>query len=158
MKEMLPKANDELVPLERPFTSEIPKLRKLAVAGGLSGLANDTKWNELLKFMRSKGAEEWTPCFRFKCIDSERISGWDGEWFYHLPFPFVSVHWLDLRFTEEIYVAKLLPRKRVDHSIELLEVLSAIGLDFEKGAEVIRIFAYSPRDYTGFKRNVPESE
>lgn len=152
--EQHPKADAELMPLDRPFVSEIPKLRKIIAAEGLSGLANDTKWNELLKNMRSRGVKDWRPGYRFRCIGSDYVSGWDGEWSHHLPFPFISVRWFDLSYHEDVTTARLLPTKTIDHSAELQELLSTIGFDFEGGPEAIRIFGYAPRDYTDFKRGL----
>jgi hypothetical protein len=146
-----PRANAELMPLERPFVSAIPKLRKIVKEKGLTGLANDTKWNALLQIMRIKDQTGWTPSFRFRSIDSGYISSWDGEWWHHLPFPFISVLWFDLTYNEEIYVARLLPSKVVDHSIEVAETLEKIGFDFVKGSASFRIFGYAPRDYSDFK-------
>ena len=147
-----PKAQDELIPLDRPFTSEIPKYRKIVAAKGLSGLANDTKWNELLQRMRARDVKQWCPGFRFQCLGSDHISRWDAEWWHHLPFPFISVSWFDLSYREEITIARLLPTKTIDHSAEIETLLSEIGFDFEKGAEAMRIFGYAPRDYTDFKK------
>ena len=147
-----PKADAELMTRDRPFVSEIPKLRKIIAAEGLSGLANDTKWNELLKNMRARGGKDWRPGYRCQCIGSDYISRWDGEWWHHLPFPFISMRWLDLSFREDITAARLLPTKTIDHSSELQVLLSTIGFDFEIGPEAIRIFGYAPRDYTDFKR------
>jgi len=152
-----PKADAELIPLTRPFTSEIPKYRKIAADQGLSGLANNTKWNELLQNMRVRDVKQWSPGYRWQCIESGYISRWDAEWWHHLPFPFISVRWFDLTFQEEITIARLLPPKVIDHSEELQALLSAIGFDFEKGSEAIRVFGYAPRDYTDFKREPSKS-
>jgi len=147
-----PKAQAELIPLDRPFASEIPKFRKIIAAEGLSGLANDTKWNELLKSMRARDVKDWCPGYRWRCIGSDYVSRWDAEWWHHLPFPFISVRWFDLTFREDITIARLLPIKTIDHSAEVQDLLSTIGFDFEKGSEVFRIFGYAPRDYTDFKK------
>ena len=152
-----PKAGAELIPLHRPFVSECPKLRKIIAAEGLAGLANDTKWNELLKNMRARDVKAWCPGYRWQCIGSDYISRWDGEWWHHLPFPFISVRWFDLTFREDITIARLLPTKTIDHSAELQDLLSTIGFDFEIGPEAIRIFGYAPRDYTNFNREAIQS-
>jgi hypothetical protein len=145
-----PKANAEVVRPDRPFVSEIPKLRKIISSEGLAGLANDTKWNELIAAMRSTQEHGWRPDFRFRCVDSEWISGWDGEWCHHLPFPFISVRWLDLRFIEKTHRGRLLSPEIIDHSEAVEKLLTEIGLDYEKGEEVVRIFGYAPRDRTNF--------
>jgi hypothetical protein len=155
MKSEHPKANAELIPLDRPFSSEIPRLRKVIEKRGLVGLANDTKWNEILVAMRDRSAR-WRPTYRWLCLDSERVSRWDGEWWHHLPFPFISVLWFDLSYREEVSIARLLAPQVIDHSADLESLLSRIGFDFEKGYEVIRIFGYAPRDYTEFNKNGAE--
>ena len=149
-----PKANAEVILPSRPFVSEIPKLRKIIASEGLTGLANDTKWNELISAMRiaqDQPGEQWSPSFRYRCVDSDWISGWGGEWWHHLPFPMISALWMDLNFIEETRRGRLLTPEIVDHSVEVERLLSDIGFDYEKGEEVIRIFGYSPRDRTDFK-------
>ena len=153
MNPHLPKANAELTPQDRPFVSEVEKFKKFSNRSGLTGLANDTKWNELLNTIRTwDDSSQWTPSFRFQLIDSEYTSGWDGEWKYHLPFPFVSVLWIEIRYIEEIYVARLLPKKIIDHRTSLIDLLQRIGCDFEVGSEAIRIFGYAPRSLNDFKK------
>ena len=146
-----PKANAEPVYPSKPFVSEIPKLRKLIAAQGLTGLANDTKWNELIEFMRKVPREDWCAGYRYRCFDSGYVSEWDCEWWHHLPFPFISVMWLDLSFIEEIHRGKLISSELIDHSPDLERLLLRIGFDFEKGADTIRIFGYAPRDRDGFR-------
>jgi hypothetical protein len=122
---------------------ELPKLRSLAATLNLCGLANDTKWNALLTAMRSKSV--WVPSFRYRCIDSDFVSSWDGEWWHHVPMPMISVAWMELRHSEYDY---RLPPRRIDHSRELCELLDEIGFDYAVGEHAIRIFGYSPRDTT----------
>ena len=146
-----PRAEVESRPLDRPFVSEKPKLRKLIASQNLTGLANDTKWNELIQSMRSDSSKDWCPGYRFNCIDSDYISDWDCEWWYHLPFPFMSVRWIEI-----LYIEKkdgkgiLLPLEVVDHSDRFITLLKKIGLDFKKGTDAIRVFGYAPRDLTDF--------
>lgn len=147
-----PRANAEIVHPSRPFISEIPKLRKIIAADGLTGLANDTKWNELIDFMRKVPRENWCAGYRYRRIDSDFVSEWDGEWWHHLPFPLMSVMWLDLSFEEEIRRGQLILPQIIDHSPDLKALLMRIGFDFEKGANTIRIFGYAPRDRQGFNQ------
>ena len=144
MKPQRPLANAELVPLNRPFVSELPKLRKLIAASNLVGLANDTKWNELITHIRNL-AGEWRPMYRCNCIASDFISQFEAEWWHHLPFPLISVRWLEVTFIEEIFRGHLLNSKIVDHSPEIQNLLTKIGFEFEKGTEAFRIFAYAPK-------------
>jgi hypothetical protein len=110
---------------------------------GLAGLANDTKWDEFVGAMRSRAG--WSPSYRYKCVDGPP-SDWDTEWYYHLPFPLVSVEWLDIAHLQEIREHRLPPRVSVvDHSDWIGSLLETIGLDYRKGATMIRIFGYYPR-------------
>ncbi|MEM8952917.1 MAG: DUF6678 family protein [Verrucomicrobiota bacterium] len=145
-----PRANAEPVYPSRPFVSEIPKLQRIIADRGLTGLANDAKWNELLAFMRNVPREGWCPGYRYRCIDSDFVSEWDCEWWHHLPFPFISVMWLDLNFKQEVHRGQLLSPQLIDHSRELEVLLTRVGFDFEKGADTIRIFGYAPRDRGDF--------
>jgi len=122
---------------------ELAKLRALVARLNLTGLANDTKWNEFLSAMRSKTV--WVPPFRYRCIGSDFVSSWDVEWWYHVPLPMISVAWLELRHSEP---DGRLPPGQVDHSQELAGLLDRIGLDYIIGDHAIRIFGYSPRDTT----------
>lgn len=148
-----PRAEAEQWPHDRPFVSEKSKLRKIIASKGLTGLANDTKWNELIQTMRADG---WSPCYRCNCIDSNYISEWDSEWWHHLPFPLMSVSELDLSVTEEKDTkgGRTLPGQ-IDHTLELENLLTKIGFEFEIGKDVIRIFGYAPKDRSDFFPSEP---
>ena len=137
---------DRLLPGAKSARSpdEREKLLRAVVARGLCGLANDTKWDEFIGAMRLHG--EWWPSYRYKRIDGPP-SDWDVEWFYHLPFPFVSVEWLDIVYLQEVREPRLPPRVRVfDHSVWLIPLLQGVGLDYRVGFSMIRVFGYSPRN------------
>lgn len=137
MDECLPNSKSARSPDERE------KLRRVVSRRGLCGLANDTKWNELIDAMRAR--EQWRPSYRYKCIDGSP-SNWDVEWFYHLPFPMLSVEWLDIAHIQEVPVHRLPARVDfIDHSGWIEEMLRGIGLDYRKGTKMIRVFGYSPR-------------
>ncbi|EEF61728.1 DUF6678 family protein [Pedosphaera parvula] len=123
--------------------------RRIVKDRGLCGLANNTKWDELTSAMRSRMGKAWTPKNRCKCLDSSP-SYWDGEWFYHLPFPLMSLEWLDLSFLEKKKQSSS-TSITVDHSGWIEELLNGIGLDYQKGKSVIRIFGYSPRNFDLFE-------
>jgi hypothetical protein len=136
-KGTLPTAKSARLPGERD------KLRRLIERSGLCGLANDAKWDEFITAMRSR--TEWRPSYRYKCIEGVP-SGWDVEWFYHLPFPMMSVEWLDICHVQEVREHRLPPKIHViDHSGWIVELLRSAGLDFRLGASMIRIFGYAPR-------------
>jgi hypothetical protein len=122
---------------------ECKKLRRIVVERNLCGLANDTKWDEFIEALRARA--EWRPSYRYKCIDGPP-SGWDVEWFYHLPFPLVSVEWLDVGYLQEVREERLPPRvNTIDHSAWLVSLLERIGLDHRVGERMIRVFGYCPR-------------
>lgn len=110
-------------------------------------LANDTKWNELISYMRS--LDGWQPSYRSKWVNGH-VSGWDVEWFYHLPFPFVGVEWFDIGLHEHVHRGRLLAPSIVDHSPEILAKLKDIGFEFETRDDVVRIWGYHPKSYEDF--------
>jgi len=137
MHETLPNAKSARSPDERE------KLRRIVSQRGLCGLANDTTWDQFITAMRARS--DWRPSYRCKCIDGPP-SDWDAEWFYHLPFPMLSVEWLDLFCLQEIRVHRLPPQVDViDHAAWIEELVRGVGLDYRKGEKMIRIFGYSPR-------------
>jgi len=122
---------------------ERDKLRRVVAERSLCGLANDTKWDEFVGTMRAR--IEWRPSYRYKCIVGPP-SGWDVEWFYHLPFPLLSVEWLDIAHLQEVRESRLPQRVSViDHSTWLVPLLQRVGLDFRVGSGMVRVFGYSPR-------------
>lgn len=126
---------------------EREKLCSVIAQRNLCGLANDTKWNELIDAMRQR--EGWKPSYRFKCVDGPP-SEWDAEWTYHLPFPFISVEWFDLAFIQEKREHRLIQPLTTDHSLWIEELLTDIGFDYTKGKKMLRIFGYSPRNLEHF--------
>lgn len=123
-------------------------IQTTVAARNLAGAANNTKWNELITHMRQRS--EWVPSYRSKCITGH-ISGWDVEWFYHLPFPFAYVEWLDIGVWQEApSLGVLLPRTYIDHTDEISQVVSQIGFEFEVKADVLRIWGYLPKSYDDF--------
>ena len=83
--------------------------RKLIIERNLVGAANNVKWNKLLSLMRQ---EESRPCYRTKIV-SGYISHWDNDWHYGLPFPMMSIEWLDIDYE----VSVLLNRKFTSETI-----------------------------------------
>lgn len=130
---------------------ERPRLRRIIAERNLCGLANDTKWNELLEEMRKRRlADAWVPSFRFKTVDAY-VSGWDAEWFHHLPFPMICVEWLDLPFLVETREHRIPPKIHVtDHSEWIGSLLGSIHFDYRRGTKMFRIFGYGPRDLALF--------
>lgn len=127
---------------------EREKIKRVIAERGLAGLANDTKWDEFVEAMR---ARSWRPSYRFKCVDGP-VSDWDVEWFYHLPFPLISVEWLDVVFLQEEKKHQLVAPQVTDHSPWIEAMLTSAGLDFRKGTEMIRIFGYAPRSLELFDK------
>ncbi|MDB4264918.1 hypothetical protein N9893_02510, partial [bacterium] len=86
------------------------------------------------------------------------ISHWDTEWWYHLPFPFISVEWLDIGYIQEIPKGRLLKPDTIDHSLWIGDLLKQIRFEYEKGFDFYRIFGYSPKNYDQFERNSAEQK
>ena len=141
MKESLPTS------ISARFPEERAKLKRIVASRGLVGLANDTKWDELISAVRSRPQR---PSYRFKCIDGPP-SRWDCEWSYHLPFPMISVEWFEIVFRYEVRKNLLVPPDVTDHSPWLVPLLKSVGLEFKTGSRVVRIFGYSPRNLEGFE-------
>ena len=114
---------------------------------GLVGAANNTKWNELINFMRLQ--EKWRPSYRFKWVNGH-ISTWDVEWWYHLPFPLMGVEWLDIGLRQEITRGRLVENEVLDHSPWILLKLREIGFEHEVSVDVVRIFGYLPKSFEDF--------
>jgi len=110
-------------------------------------LANDTKWNALIEYIRS--LEGWVPSYRSKWI-SGHVSGWDTGWCYHLPFPFVGVEWFDIGLHQSIRIGRLLAPQIIDHSPKIISKLEEIGFDFEVKDDIVRIWGYYPKSYEDF--------
>jgi hypothetical protein len=125
------------------------RLRRVVQQSRLCGLANDTKWNEFIDAMRAR--EGWKPKFRCKCGDGIP-SEWDGEWFYHLPFPLLSLEWLDLAFIERKHCGRLIAPVLTDHSAWLEDLLTQVGFEYQRGSTMIRIFGYSPKNFDLFDK------
>jgi hypothetical protein len=134
---------DRSLPNAKSFTEvgDRERLQCIIRERGLAGLANDTKWNELINAMRQRRQGE-IPVYRCQCVDGF-ISHWDCEWFYHLPFPLLSIEWMDL-------ANPAIDLKRnatiIEHSRWMVDLLQKIGLDFRVGSGMIRVFGYYPRN------------
>ena len=140
----LPNAKSASLPDERE------KLKRIVAQRQLCGLANDTKWAEFINAMRTR--RDWHPSYRYKCICGPP-SRWDVEWYYHLPFPLLSVEWLEIAHLQEVRDLRLPVRKTViDHSGWIVDLLRQVGLDCRVGATMIRVFGYSPQSDELFDR------
>lgn len=106
-------------------------------------LANNTKWNELLTFIREQ--DSWRPSYRSKWVNGH-VSAWDREWFYHLPFPFVGVEWFDIGLHERASAKE----GTIDHAALIVSKLAEIGFEFEVKDDVVRIWGYAPKPYEDF--------
>lgn len=130
--------------------AERTKLRTVATARKLGGLANDTKWKELVD---TCSAMDWIgPRYCCKCIDSDFVSVHNGEW-EAIPYPPSAIEWLDIFYLQSFQHGKLLPVETIDHSGEIEAVLKKIGFDYKKRKECFRVFGYAPRNEYGFVTN-----
>jgi len=122
-----------------PTGTNIEKLRKVVLSKQLVGLANNTKWNELISAIRC--LEDWKPSYRSKSV-SGYISEWDVEWTYHLPFPFMAVEWFDISLEHSF--------EHNDLILKIKSLVKEIGFEFEIQNNVLRIWGYGPKSYENF--------
>lgn len=128
----------------------LAQIKRVIARRGLGGLANNTKWQEFIVGVRDMfglggGSRNWRPSYRFKFVDRDP-SDWDVEWWWHVPEP-IGVEWFDVSFLEETRDKRLPPNiEIIDHSKSLAELLTRVGLEFEVGTTMIRIFGYAPKD------------
>ena len=115
-----------------PRGMSIEKIKNQINQMQLVGLANNTKWNELINAIRSK--VDIRPSYRSKWINGF-VSDWDVEWYYHLPFPFVGVMWLEI---------SLMNNDKVNQFI--INLVKEIGFVYMIDNDVVKIFGYAPRD------------
>jgi hypothetical protein len=114
----------------------------------LARASNNTRWDELISYFRNQTG--WRPSYRSKSVTGY-ISGWEVEWFYHLPFPFASVEWFDIGLYEGLPAeGRLLKPRVIDHTEEISNVVQAIGFEFDVRYDVLRIWGYLPRSYEDF--------
>lgn len=122
--------------------NEKDRIRRVISERGLVGAANDEKWGRLLDKMRQR--KGWRPSYRFKCVDGPP-SGWDTEWWYHLPFPMLSVEWLDIACHQIVHRGMLLNPTVVDHTEWIVCFLRDTQFCFELSGDLVRIFGYLPK-------------
>jgi hypothetical protein len=97
---------------------------------------NNAKWRELCDAFLS-----WSPPPRFRMRDlramPDHVTRWDSEWYHH-PYPYVSIHWLEVELD-----ADALPRA--------LALCKQIGAAVEVGGAGLRIWGWvGPRDSPRF--------
>lgn len=124
------------------------KIDAAVAARNLGSVSNNTRWDELINHFRSLPG--WRPSYRFKLVTG-RISLWEAEWLYHVPFPFASVEWFDLGLWEEVRAkGRLLSPSKIDHTDDISKVVKQIGFEFEVRGDVLRIWGYMPKSYEDF--------
>lgn len=140
---------DELPNAAAGHTDAVRKKIDAAVAArNLARMSNNTRWDELIRHFRRLAG--WRPSYRSKSVTGY-ISGWDVEWFYHLPFPFAAVEWFDIGLWEGPTAAGgLVARAMIDHTSEITKVVEQIGFEFEVRGDVLRIWGYKPKSFEDF--------
>jgi hypothetical protein len=117
-------------------------------ARNLARASNNTRWDELISYFRNQTG--WRPSYRYKLVTGY-ISGWDVEWFYHLPFPFASVEWFDIGLYEVASVEGRLNKPGViDLTGDISHIGQAIGFEFKVRGDVLRIWGYLPKSCEDF--------
>ena len=121
---------------------EKERIRSVISERGLVGAANDMKWGRLLDAMRQRAG--WRPSYRYKCVDGPP-SGWDVEWWYHLPFPMMSVEWFDIGCHQIVHRGMLIDPQVVDHTDWILKILQDAKFCYDVYGDIVRIFGYLPK-------------
>jgi hypothetical protein len=95
---------------------------------GLSGLMNDTKWNEIRKAMYEfTRITKW----RTKDIFTGYLSNWDSEWFYHFNLgEYKTIEYLEIQLENE------------EMKNEIVEILKKIHVPGEITNNSIFIYGY----------------
>ncbi len=96
--------------------------------------ANDTKWSELHKAMATLDTSR-SPLFRVKTLNGKNEPRWDGEWHYHFRSDYV---WKDMEWIE----LKSRPLETAVQLDEIVQICQTIGLEIERGPDVVRIIGY----------------
>jgi hypothetical protein len=122
------------------------KTKKLILNRQLVGAANNVKWNTLLTSVRS---ETSMPCFRTKVVNGY-VSHWDNEWYYGLPFPMLSIEWLDIEFEAAELINGKFTDKMIDKKMWIIGIVEKAGFEYETNERFVRIFGYFPKCYEAF--------
>ena len=112
---------------------DVERTRRCIEREGLCAVLNDTKWEELVRAMRSLS---FNPMYREKHVRAERAFEWDGEWYYHLR-PFVCVEWVDIDPIDRT------GRQPIDRSPEIEAALRAIPVPFSRAGAYLRVWGYT---------------
>ncbi|NMR26884.1 hypothetical protein HH219_15335 [Pseudoalteromonas sp. NEC-BIFX-2020_015] len=120
-----------LLPMADAVSDEkyVKEAKRIITEKQLVGAANNTKWNKLISEVREL---TYHPQYRTKVVNGY-ISHWDSEWYYHLPFPMLSVEWIDIELTKPV-----------------LNLVSNMGFEFEVKDSTIRVWGYFPKCYENF--------
>ncbi len=90
---------------------------------------NNTKWRELQSAMYE--IDGHSPKWRTKCIDSDYVSEWDGEWFYHFSEGgFKDIEWVEIQIENDLQSAVVK---------EILQHIHLPGVTTENG---FKVFGY----------------
>jgi hypothetical protein len=93
-------------------------------------LMNNTKWEELR--LEMYGLDELHPKWRTKTINSDYVSGWDGEWFYHFrEAGYESIEWVEIRIESP------------EQHAAVFEVLKAVHVPGHQTENGFKIYGYS---------------
>ena len=116
------------------------KLKRYASRNGLSGVLNDTKWNELFELLKPMQGKL---SFLRKDVRESEISAqmWNGD-FYHNFGQCENIEWLCISAQLSIRQGTLLSPKIEDHTEELILLVLRSGIPFSRTEEGVKIWGY----------------
>ena len=124
---------------------DLDRLRQHIERECLTGVMNDTKWEELISSIK---ALKYRPKFRVKCLRQEEapLGAWDSDWDTHIPWPRKWIEWLDLD-PMIIYRKKgvLIEDEKIDFSDTIIAALRAHDIPFSFEGSSIRVWGWIHR-------------
>lgn len=96
----------------------------------LMPVMNNTKWDELRLAMYALG--DLHPRWRTKSVETQFVSAWDGEWFYHFrDSRYENIEWVDIKVTSP------------EQDGAVLEALRMIHVPGERTEHGYRVYGYA---------------
>jgi hypothetical protein len=116
------------------------RLKRYVSRNGLSGVLNDTKWNELFELLKPMQGK--LSFLRKDVRDSEvSVQTWDGD-FYHNFGLCENIEWLCISAQLSIHQGVLLSPKIEDYTEELILLVLKSGIPFSRTEEGVKVWGY----------------